>query len=317
MGITIPSLALAIPILLIGILIMIFSSNKAIGYSIELAAAMHVPPLIIGVILISFGTDLPEIINSILSNYSGHADISIGDSMGSILSQLTLVFGLLPFFGGAIQFKRRELLVIGSCLVLALILVYVIFEKGYFSRLDAFFLLAGLVFFTIITSLSVAKEDFEKEKDPFLSKRRIFLVFIILVSLGGVAVGSVLVINSIIKIAEAIRMPEYIISFFIVGLGTSLPELFVDITAIRKKQFNIAIGDVLGSCLVDATLSIGIGQLLFPREISTALANQTVVYIMVVSVIIILILAIRERLDKVTGVFLIFFYLFSYTLFFH
>jgi cation:H+ antiporter len=311
------SLVLPFVSLLAGILIMIFLSNKAINYSIDLASAMNIPPLVIGVVLISFGTDLPEIVNSILSNYSGHADINIGDSMGSILSQLTLVLGLLPFFGGTIRFKRRELLVIGSCLVLSMILVYVIFEKGQFSRLDAFFLLVSLLFFTVITSHSVAIEDFEKPKKGFQSKRRMFLVFIILLCLGGVAFGSMLVINSIIKLSGMFQISEYIISFFIAGLGTSLPELFVDIAAVKKKQFNIAIGDVLGSCLVDATLSISIGQFLFPRQVSAILAEQTILYILVVSFVIILVLAITEKLNKITGLFFILLYLMSYFLFFH
>jgi cation:H+ antiporter len=130
--------------------------------------------------------------------------------------------------------------------------------------------------------------------------------------LVGVAVGSVLIINSVIKLAEDIHIPEYYISFFIVGIGTSLPELFVDITAIRKKQYNIAIGDILGSCLVDATLSIGIG--LFPQKVSTKLANQTILYTIVVAAIVIIFLYIRRKLDKKTGFLFVILYFLSYFL---
>jgi len=295
---------------------MIFSSKKTIDYSIELASVFNIPPLIIGVVLISLGTDLPEIVNSVLSNYLGHADISIGDSVGSILSQLTLIFGILPFFGGSIKFKRRELAVIGSCLILSLIFLFTVFEKGSFTRLNAFFLIASLGLFMTIITTSVAKNDFEKTNSLSTNKRKGTLILLVVIFLLGVAVGSVLIINSVIKLAEDIHIPEYFISFFIVGIGTSLPELFVDITAIKKKQYNIAIGDILGSCLVDATLSIGLGQFLFPQKVSTVLANQTILYTIIVAVIVIVLLALRRKLDKRTGIFFIILYFVSYSFLF-
>lgn len=79
MAFAINSTSLATALLAIGVILMIYSSKKSIDYSIELASAFNIPPLITGVVLISFGTDLPEIVNSVLSNYLGHADISIGD----------------------------------------------------------------------------------------------------------------------------------------------------------------------------------------------------------------------------------------------
>jgi cation:H+ antiporter len=306
----------AVLFLVIGLVLMIFSSKKTIDYSIELASVFNIPPLIIGVVLISLGTDLPEIVNSVLSNYLGHADISIGDSVGSILSQLTLIFGILPFFGGSIKFKRRELAVIGSCLILSLIFLFTIFEKGSFTRLNAFFLIASLGLFMTIITTSVAKNDFEKTNSLSTNKRKGTLILLVVIFLLGVAVGSVLIINSVIKLAEDIHIPEYFISFFIVGIGTSLPELFVDITAIKKKQYNIAIGDILGSCLVDATLSIGLGQFLFPQKVSTVLANQTILYTIIVAVIVIVLLALRRKLDKRTGIFFIILYFVSYSFLF-
>lgn len=314
---TIQSTITAVLFLIMGLALMIFSSKKAIDYSIELASLLKVPPLIIGLVLVSFGTDLPEIVNSLLSNYLGHADISIGDSVGSIVNQLTLVFGILPFFGGAIKFKRRELAVIGSCLILALVLLFIIFEKGTFTRLNAFFLVASLGLFTLIITSSVATSDFEKDSDPVVpknGKRKIILSFLVILFLLGVAVGSILIINSVVKLAEDIHLPEYLISFFIVGIGTSLPELFVDIAAIRKKQYNIAIGDILGSCLVDATLSIGLGQLIFPRTVSTVLANHTILFTIIAAIIVITVLFVKRKLDKKTGFLFILLYLASYLL---
>ena len=94
---------IALLVLIAGLLLMIFSSKKAIDHAVEVASAFGIPHILIGFNLISIGTDLPEIVNSILSSYIGHADINIGDLLGSVLSQLTLVFGLLPLIGGVIH----------------------------------------------------------------------------------------------------------------------------------------------------------------------------------------------------------------------
>jgi len=93
----------ALIVLIAGLCLMIFSSKKTIDHVEEVASAYGIPHIVIGFILIAMGTNLPEIVNSILSSYLEHADIIIDDSLGSVLSQLTLVFGLLPIIGGAIS----------------------------------------------------------------------------------------------------------------------------------------------------------------------------------------------------------------------
>ena len=91
---------LALAGLALGIGLMIFSSHKAGEHSISLAEALGASPFIIGLLLVSIGMDLPEIANSITSSALGHGDINIGDSLGSILVQTTLVLGIISFLGG-------------------------------------------------------------------------------------------------------------------------------------------------------------------------------------------------------------------------
>ena len=78
-------------------------------------------------------------------------------------------------------------------------------------------------------------------------------------------------------LSAILNIPEYIISFSLVAIGTSLPELAVDLTALRKKQYEIVIGDIIGNCVVDASLSIGIGQVFFPQAVSRELASLLVI----------------------------------------
>jgi len=85
-----------------------FASDKAVEHSMSIASAMRASPLIVGLLLVSIGTDLPEITNSIVSCASGHGDIDVGDSLGSAMTQMTLILGLLPFLGGTFNVKRNS-----------------------------------------------------------------------------------------------------------------------------------------------------------------------------------------------------------------
>jgi len=122
------------------------------------------------------------------------------------------------------------------------------------------------------------------------------------------------VVQSVIQLSAAFHVSEFLISFFVLAIGTSLPELVVDLTAIRKGQFELAIGDAIGSCIVDASVSIGIGQLFFPQIVSGETAMITGLYAIFGSIVVILTLALRKKLDKKAGALFILIYLLSYVL---
>lgn len=101
-------------VLILGLALLAFASNKAVDSSVSLASALGVSPLIIGLVIVSLGTDLPEITNSIVSSALGHGDLNVGDSLGSVLAQISLMLGLLPFLGGTFKVKRNEIMTIGA-----------------------------------------------------------------------------------------------------------------------------------------------------------------------------------------------------------
>jgi cation:H+ antiporter len=303
---------IAIPVLIAALCLMIFSAKKVVDHSVVIAAAFKIPPLIIGLVFISLGTDLPEIVNSIISSSLGHIDINIGDSIGSVLIQLTLVFGLFTLIGGAKKIHRKEVVVIGACLLLALGIFFNILQDGILSRLDASTIVISWLLFTIITIVAIGKEDIVLPLVAKPSAKKWIHILIVLFGLIGVGVGSFFTVESTISLATSLKIPEFFISFFVVGLGTSLPELVVDLTAIRKKQFDIAIGDVLGSCLIDATISVGIGPLLFNQKFSVNLANRSIIYTIAVAIAIISLIVIRGKVDRKFGILLIILYAVSF-----
>ena len=307
--------AILVPILVlvIGLALLVFSSDRAVKHSISIASAMGASPLMIGLILVSIGTDLPEVSNSIIASTVGHGDINVGDSIGSILAQITLVLGLLPFLVGTFKVKRKEIWIIGACEVLALIIAVSMAEKGYITKMNALLLVASWLIFMLIVRNVTKKKATEKKRIALQTDRRYFYHFRN-AALGfmGVAIGAYAVIQSVIVLSAVFHISEYIISFFVVAIGTSLPELVVDLTAVRRQQYEVAIGDVIGSCIFDACISIGIGPLIFPIAVSGRLALITGSYAILVSVAVILTLTLREKVDKTSGALFIFLYSLSY-----
>ena len=300
--------------LVAGITLMTISSDKAVEHSIVVAYSLGVSPLLVGLILVSFGTDLPEIVNSIIASSLGHGNINVGDSIGSVLTQLTLVLGLLPFLGKTFKVKKSEIAVLGACEVLSLLLAASILEKGFVSRIDALLLVSSWFVYMIISRFTVKRSrKREHKKEP--PKRNTFRhLFFAMLGFIGVTVGAYIVVESVLSISSLFKISEYIVSFFLVAIGTSLPELAVDLTAIRKKEYELAVGDAIGSCIMDASFSIGIGLLLFPQSISGELATITTIYTILASVIAVLTLTLRGKLDKKSGALFLVIYALSYLL---
>ncbi|MEM3597184.1 MAG: sodium:calcium antiporter [Candidatus Bathyarchaeia archaeon] len=302
---------LAAAALISGLALLIFASDKAVEHSINVASMLKVSPLMIGLLIVSLGTDLPEIANSIFSSFRRHGDINVGDSFGSVLAQISLMLGLYAILAReSFKVRRDEIIVIGACEILALIASIAMVEKGYISWMNAVFLVASWPLLMLIVRRTIRQEP-----PPIANKNRGLFYHLLIVTLGyaGVAVGSYVVVESVIAISSELNIHEYIISFFIVSIGTSLPELAVDLTAVRKRQYEIAIGDAIGSCIVDAGFSIGIGPFFFaPVNVSGRIAETTGLYALLVSVIVLATLAFREKVDKKAGALFVALYLFSY-----
>jgi len=307
--------AILVPVLVLiaGLILLTFSSDTAVEHSVDIASAVGVSPLIIGLVLVSIGTDLPEVVNSIMSSQMGHGDINVGDSLGSILAQITLVLGLMPFLVGTFKVKKKEVLVVGACEILSLIIALAMVEKGYITRVNAFFLiLSWLLFMLIVINFTKNKNIKQENRTPSSDRRYFYHFRRAALGFAGIAIGAYFVIQSVIAISEIFHISEYIVSFFAVAIGTSLPELFVNVTAARKNEYELTVGNTIGSCIFDACFSIGIGPLIFPISVSGNLAMITGVYALFGSIMVILMLAFKEKVDRKSGVFFIALYLFSY-----
>ncbi|MDH5437339.1 MAG: hypothetical protein OEX76_00380 [Candidatus Bathyarchaeota archaeon] len=124
----------------------------------------------------------------------------------------------------------------------------------------------------------------------------IVAILVLIRGLALLAFSSDKAVHHSMSIASALGASPLMIGLVLVSLGTDLPEVVVDLTAIRKQQYELAIGDVIGSCIFDACVSIRIGPLIFPIKVSGDIAAITGSYVIIVSIVVILALALRKKL---------------------
>lgn len=296
-------------VVLVGLTTAMLASRKAVEHASAVAFGTGIPPFVIGITLVSIGTDLPEIANSIIASVAGHGDLNVGDSVGSALAQITLVLGLLPFVAGRIVVGRARVLAPGIATLVALGVLSYLVSDDFLSRADG----ALLVLLWLVMSAVIWKTAPQSEPSLIVPTRRKSIHGVLaLTSLGVIGVGAGAAVWAFIEIAEALGAPEFFFAFFGTAIGTSLPEMMVDITALRRGERDLAVGGVFGSSLVDSTLSVGIGPLIAPTVITGSLALRSIGSGLFAVSAVVLLLARTGRHTRVTGITLILIYVALY-----
>lgn len=294
----------------IGFGVALVASRRVATHATSLAQSTRLSPFVVGLVVLAVGTDIPEIVNSVITSYSGHGDLNVGDSIGSTLTQMTLVLGLLPFLAGALVVSRRAVVMIGALTTFAVLVGVVLVGDGRLSRVDAAALVIGWVVAIAVLQRAHAWPDIDSPEP--VAGPRVRHAIGTLAYLAVVAGGAVAAVAGMVELAAILDVPEYIVSFFGASIGTSLPELIVDVTAIRRGAPELALGDVLGSSLVDSTLSIGIGPLAFPTEVDATVAVEGGLYAAVAVALAAMLLGTTGRHNRVSGVVLVVMYVAGY-----
>ncbi|MEN8040228.1 MAG: hypothetical protein ABFR95_01890 [Actinomycetota bacterium] len=309
-----PELALLVAAFAVagGFTVTVFASRRAVASAVQIAAGTRIPPFVIGITLLSIGTDLPEIANSIIASVSGHGDVNVGDSVGSAATQTTLVLGLLPILGGAFVCGRKRITTIGAATVGALVFGAFLMADGTLSRADALLLIAAWLAGSALAWLKLPRSG--EPALPVAATLRPRQFGMLAGALGVVILGASSAVWGLTRIAEVLSTPEYLIAFFVASIGTSLPELGVGLSAIRQGQHDLAIGDALGSSFADSTLSIAAGPLIAPIAVSTRLVVTGSLAAAAVIAVVVALLSIRRRHDWMSGGVLILLYVGFYLL---
>ncbi len=298
-------------ILATGLTVAIVGSDIVVGYTRTIAASLGAPTFLVGVVLVSIGTDLPEIANSVAAHLQNEADVNVGDSVGSTLTQYTFVLGLFPLIVAAIAITRHQVGVVTLLTAGGLGLAAVLAADGYLSRLDGMLMVAAwAVAIAVVTKFAGGGEIDDPPAVRFAGVGK--QVMIVLGGLVAVGVGATFAVRALVKIANDLGVPEFVLAFFGASLGTSAPEIAVVLTALARGAPGLALGDALGSSLADATLSIGVGPLVAPASVTARLAVVGSLYSLAAVLFVGSILVWRRRHDWKSAAACMGAYLFAY-----
>lgn len=245
--------------LIAGLLILIAGGEFLVRGAVSLAGHFRISTMVVGVTVVSFGTSAPELVVSLDAALSGHPDISLGNVIGSNISNITLVLALAviiaPYFVATRAVLKDWLIMIG-----ATILFMVFLSTGErLVRIEGLIMVFFLVLF-VWNSVSVSrKESISGDVQfPVPGYGKLPAAIIIVLSSAALVAGAELLVRGASGIAESFGVSERVISVSIIALGTSLPELATSAVAALRKQNEISLGNIIGSNIFNLLAILGI-----------------------------------------------------------
>jgi cation:H+ antiporter len=260
--------------LVVGLIALVKSADKFVDSASLVAKKLGMSPLLIGMIIVGFGTSAPEFVVSALASLEGNSGIALGNAYGSNITNIALILGATALFKPITvhsQVIKKELPLLALITVVSIFLIYDLD----LSRLDAFIMLgifAAIMFWTFLQNKNNANDSFAQEMESELedvptSMGRIY--FILVASLVALVISSRALVFGAVGIAELFGVPDMIIGLTIVAIGTSLPEFASSIIAAKKGESDIAIGNVIGSNILNTLVVVGISGTIDPTKLAT------------------------------------------------
>jgi cation:H+ antiporter len=255
-----------------GLALLVWSADRFVEGSASTARHFGMPPLMIGMVIVGFGTSAPEMVVSALSASQGNPGIALGNAYGSNITNIALILGVTALISPIAvhsQVLRKELPLLAAVTALA---AWQIWDGG-ISRFDAVVLLCvfvGLMAWTIWQGLRKKADALGGEMAQELDERAMPIrraVFWLAVGLVLLIVSSRILVWGAVKIAHGFGVSDLIIGLTIVAVGTSLPELASSIIATRKGEHDIALGNILGSNLFNTLAVVGIAGSIHPMAV--------------------------------------------------
>lgn len=279
-----------------GLALLVFGADRAVTAAGNLALYYGVSPFFIGVTVISAGTSLPEMVTSVYGAYYGAGDLVVGNIVGSETAQITLAIAVVAFIAPFVA-ERRNVLVYGSAMILAMIIMILTLDDGVIGRSEGFLMMLAYVQFIYTLYTNEGGEEIAEEVIEEINSPRTTLPWII----GGlvlVVIGGQLMVTSGVAVARFIGIPEYLVGL-LTGLGTTLPEIVVAGIAAHQGRGGISVGSILGSNITDPVFSLGIGALFFDVVIEDIAAlHGSLTYMLLVSVIVLALFYWRRGIDR-------------------
>jgi cation:H+ antiporter len=292
-----------------GLLMLFAGAEGLIRGSSSLALRVGITPLVVGLIVVAFGTSSPELVVSLKAAIEGNGDISLGNVIGSNIANIALVLGVAalirPLKVNAVVIRREIPLMIFISLIFVIFLI-----NREISRIEGIIFFIGIIVYSIVSVFLARKEknkDIEDEYIEGVAKKPLKIwqaIPFIIIGLALLVYGANLFLEASVEIAKRIGMSQAVIGLTIVAIGTSLPELVTSSVASIKKETDIAIGNVVGSNVFNILLILGVTAMIIP--ISAAEITMTDIVVMMFTAVIILPMTwTKFTLNRLEGAFLL------------
>ncbi len=255
--------------IIIGLALLVWSADKFVDGATALAMHLGMPTLLIGILIVGFGTSAPEIAVSSVAAFNGNPALAIGNALGSNIANIGLILGISAFIAPIALHSNIVKKNILLALVITLLLGYMLFDAT-LSLFEGVILLLGLFIFigwSVMSNLRNRRDALidniqDEIKDITLSFSKSILILLIgLVALIG---SSQLLVWGAVGIATLLGVSDLIIGLTVIAVGTSLPELATSIAAVKKGESDIAIGNVVGSNIFNILAVIGVASVIAP-----------------------------------------------------
>lgn len=286
-------MAIAFLAVVLSLIVLAWSADRFVTGSAIVARYFNMPSLLIGMVIIGFGTSAPEIVVSTLAASQGNSGIALGNAYGSNIANIALIIGITALISPIAvhsQVLRKELPILSAVTALAAWQVW----DGEITRIDAVVLLivfCGLMTWTIWQSMhdnvDALSSEVRLELDAHAMPIR-FAVYWLVIGLILLIASSRVLVWGAVEIAQGFGVSDLIIGLTIVAIGTSLPELAASITAARKGEHDLALGNILGSNLFNTLAVVGIAGMIQPMLVSPEVFYRDILIMAVLTVLLFL-----------------------------
>lgn len=291
-----------IPLLTISLLLIAVLSERIIRYVIVLSKLFGLSEITAGFILLSVATSLPELSVSTIAAFIGEGGLSVGNVLGSNIANLTIIIGLAVFLSKTeVSVKGQSQKELVQFLFLSSTIPLFIVQRGSLGPVLGIVLLTLFIYFSVTISRKTRKTE---PVEPVKKAETAMVGLKFALSTALIIVLSKFIVDSSVDIAGFIGLPPSIIGATIIGLGTSLPELATTIQALKKKLFGMALGNLLGSCITNITLILGVSSLISFSQVNVLAVESIMFYVLLSSLSVWYMVGASERISKRGALFL-------------
>jgi cation:H+ antiporter len=302
-------LLLNLVLFLVSLFVLVKSAEQAVSHSSKIAKAFHVSEFLVSFLIVAVISVFPETTVSIISALQGIPEFGLATLLGSNVADLSLVFGLVALFSLNGVRVKSEILKKDMFYLILLLIPLVLGMDGNFSRIDGIVLvLSGTTFFI---TLSIESRMFRGRKSGPKDRKFAKNLILLIVSLALLIASAYYTVKFGVDFANDAGMPPFLVALTVVAIGTCLPELIFSLKAVKTRHDELALGDILGTVITDATIIVGILALIRPFDFNPMIIYVTGSMMFIAGVLVISFIKSGKVLSKKEGLYLLMFYIIS------